>query len=76
MLLVAVGMALSLGAGLIWASGASVLAAYGSLLEGMCGSWRALAETAVAATPYTLAGLAVALGFRGGLFNIGAEGQL
>ncbi len=28
------------------------------------------------ATPYILAGLAVALGFRGGLFNIGAEGQL
>ena len=27
------------------------------------------------ATPYIFAGLAVALGFRGGLFNIGAEGQ-
>jgi ABC-type uncharacterized transport system permease subunit/basic membrane lipoprotein Med (substrate-binding protein (PBP1-ABC) superfamily) len=27
------------------------------------------------ATPYVFAGLAVALGFRGGLFNIGAEGQ-
>lgn len=26
-------------------------------------------------TPYIFAGLAVALGFRGGLFNIGAEGQ-
>ena len=30
----------------------------------------------VAATPYILTGLAVALGFRGGVFNIGAEGQL
>jgi len=29
----------------------------------------------VTATPYIFAGLAVALGFRGGLFNIGAEGQ-
>ena len=28
------------------------------------------------ATPYILAGLAVALAFKGGLFNIGAEGQL
>ncbi len=28
------------------------------------------------ATPYILAGLAVAIGFRCGLFNIGAEGQL
>jgi simple sugar transport system permease protein len=73
--LIAVSTALLLGAGLIWASGASVLAAYGGLFAGMCGSWRALSETCVATTPYMLAGLAVALGFRGGLFNIGAEGQ-
>lgn len=33
-------------------------------------------ESLVAATPYIFAGLAVALGFRCGLFNIGAEGQL
>ncbi|HMB21276.1 MAG: ABC transporter permease [Chloroflexota bacterium] len=33
-------------------------------------------ESLVASTPYILAGLAVALGFRCGLFNIGAEGQL
>jgi len=74
--LIAVGVALGLGAGLIWVSGASVLEAYGGLFAGMCGSWRALSETGVAATPYMLTGLAVALGFRGGLFNIGAEGQL
>jgi ABC-type uncharacterized transport system permease subunit len=35
-----------------------------------------LSETVVAATPLIFAGLAVALGFRAGLFNIGAEGQL
>ncbi|MGH2592237.1 MAG: ABC transporter permease [Anaerolineae bacterium] len=33
-------------------------------------------ESLVASTPYIFAGLAVALGFRCGLFNIGAEGQL
>lgn len=33
-------------------------------------------ESLVSATPYIFAGLAVALGFRGGLFNIGAEGQI
>jgi len=33
-------------------------------------------ETLVASTPYIYGGLAVALGFRGGLFNIGVEGQL
>ena len=33
-------------------------------------------ESLVASTPYMFAGLAVAVGFRCGLFNIGAEGQL
>ena len=33
-------------------------------------------ESLVATTPYIFAGLAVALGFRSGLFNIGVEGQL
>lgn len=35
-----------------------------------------LADTLVRATPLIIAGLAVALAFRGGVFNIGAEGQL
>lgn len=33
-------------------------------------------ESLVTSTPYIFAGLAVALGFRAGVFNIGAEGQL
>lgn len=33
-------------------------------------------ESLVASTPYIFGGLAVALGFRSGLFNIGAEGQI
>lgn len=33
-------------------------------------------ESLVVSTPYIFAGLAVALGFRAGLFNIGVEGQL
>lgn len=33
-------------------------------------------ESLVAATPYIFGGLALALGFRVGLFNIGAEGQV
>ncbi len=39
-------------------------------------SLEALDRTLVYSTPYIFAGLAVALGFRCGLFNIGAEGQL
>jgi len=38
-------------------------------------SLRPITESLVTATPYMFAGLAVALGFRCGLFNIGAEGQ-
>ncbi|MFN2176139.1 MAG: ABC transporter permease [Anaerolineales bacterium] len=39
-------------------------------------AFRPVSESLVITTPYIFAGLAVALGFRGGLFNIGAEGQL
>lgn len=39
-------------------------------------AFRPLSESLVITTPYIFAGLAVSLGFRGGLFNIGVEGQL
>lgn len=52
------------------------LLAYYGLISGSFGSAKALSETAVWATPYIFGGLAVALAFKGGLFNIGAEGQL
>jgi len=57
-------------------AGGDPFAAYKGLLEGAFGSQRAWSETFVWCTPYIFAGLAVALGFKGGLFNIGAEGQL
>lgn len=50
--------------------------AYAGLFEGAFGSVGAISETLTAATPLILAGLAVAIGFRAGLFNIGAEGQM
>jgi simple sugar transport system permease protein len=50
--------------------------AYRALFLGAFGSIYALSETLFAATPLILAGLAVALGFRAGLFNIGANGQM
>ena len=51
-------------------------AAYRGLLTGMLGSPTAVADTLISATPYIFTGLAVALAFKCGLFNIGAEGQL
>jgi general nucleoside transport system permease protein len=58
------------------ASWDAITAAYGALFSGAFGSASAVSETIVAATPLILAGLGVALGFRAGLFNIGAEGQV
>jgi simple sugar transport system permease protein len=53
-----------------------VLVAYRELFQGAFGSVRAISETLFTATPLILAGLAVAVGFRTGLFNIGARGQM
>ena len=47
-----------------------------ALLNGAFGSWYALGSGTLArATPLILTGLAVAIAFRGGVFNVGAEGQ-
>jgi len=49
---------------------------YKALFDGSVGSANAVSETLFAATPLILAGLAVAVGFQAGLFNIGGEGQM
>lgn len=61
--------------GVLSASWTAVTDAYGALFDGSLGSVDAFSETIVAATPLILTGLAVALPFRAGLFNIGGEGQ-
>jgi len=62
-------------------SPAGIIQAVGTLRETgesreLLEALRPFSESLVISTPYIFAGLAVALGFRGGLFNIGAEGQL
>ncbi len=49
--------------------------AYGALLQGAFGSESALLNTILQATPLVLGGLAVGIGFKAGLFNIGGHGQ-
>lgn len=50
--------------------------ALSALVNGAFGSWYALGSgTLVRSTPLFLTGLSVALAFRAGVFNIGAEGQ-
>jgi general nucleoside transport system permease protein len=74
--LLAIFTALVIGGLIILATGASVVSAYSGLFAGALGSPQAIANTLVEATPYILAGLAVALGFKCGVFNIGVEGQI
>jgi simple sugar transport system permease protein len=50
--------------------------AYIDLAVGAFGSWRGWSETITAATPLMFAGVAVALGFKAGLFNIGGLSQV
>jgi ABC-type uncharacterized transport system permease subunit len=72
----AIVTAMIVGGLVILIAGGNPFEAYVGLFEGAFGSRKALSETTVWATPYIFAGLAVALAFKGGLFNIGAEGQL
>jgi ABC-type uncharacterized transport system permease subunit len=51
------------------------ISAYRALAIGSFGSVNALVNTLVNAVPLVLAGLAVGIGFKGGLFNIGGQGQ-
>jgi len=74
--LLAIVTAIILGGLTIWAAGGDPIAAYKGLIQGAFGSANSISETAIWATPYIFAGLAVAFGFKGGLFNIGAEGQI
>jgi general nucleoside transport system permease protein len=77
--ILAVIIALFLGGLVMLATGVGlprIGVAFAALFTGAVGSPAALSETLTAAAPVTLAGLGIALGFRAGLFNIGAEGQL
>lgn len=75
----AVIVALVIGSVVMLATGVSPQAigrSFVALFVGSVGSISAISETLTAAAPLTLAGLGIALGFRAGLFNIGAEGQV
>jgi len=50
--------------------------AYSEMIRGAFGSSSALMNTIIKMTPLILTGLAVGFGFRAGVFNIGAEGQM
>ncbi|MGE5599426.1 MAG: ABC transporter permease [Bacteroidota bacterium] len=67
--------ALCVGVVLILWADRNPLKAYAALIEGSLLGWQSISEMLVYVTPLILTGLSVALAFRCGLFNIGAEGQ-
>ena len=76
--LLALVTAFAIGAVVIWITSGSfqtVIEAYSGMFRGAFVKQRGLSETIVATTPYIFLSLAVALGFKAGLFNIGVEGQ-
>ena len=70
--------ALVLGGALIWATGNDPLQAYAAMFRGAFGGRHGanLAATLNRAVPIVGMGLAAAVAFRAGFFNIGGEGQL
>ena len=68
-------VAILIVAGLVNALGKSPTASFAALYDGAFGSRESALETLVQATPLILTGLAAAVAFRAGVWNIGAEGQ-
>ena len=69
-------VALIVGAIVLAASGRDAAGTYWLLLQQSLGGPTEIANTLVAATPVLLTGLATAIAFRSGMFNVGVEGSL
>jgi ABC-type uncharacterized transport system permease subunit len=74
--LFAVILALLIGAVMIALMGASPVDAYKALWKGAFGTKNTVADTLIKATPLLLVGLGTCIAFRGGVINIGGEGQM
>ncbi len=69
-------LAVLVGGVLIAIVGVNPFTAYGYLLKGMFGSGDRIAGSVARSVPFMGSALALAIAFKAGLFNIGAEGQL
>ena len=74
--LLAMMAALGVGAVMLLLMGSNPLQAYAAMIEGAFASTNSLADTIVRATPLLMVGLGICISFRGGVLNIGGEGQL
>jgi simple sugar transport system permease protein len=74
--LIALLLALLVSAVLLLALNASPIDAYRALLAGAFGTENSTAETLVKATPILFIAIGICIAFRGGVINIGGEGQM
>lgn len=75
-LVIAVVLALLIGAGIMALCGCNPLTGYGALLKGALGKSRSVGNTVEKASTLFLTGLAMCLAAKAGVFNVGGEGQL
>lgn len=68
--------ALLVSAAIVVLAGHDPMLAFSALASGAFGSLDSLSEVAVKSCPLLLTGLAIAIAFQAGVWNIGAEGQL
>ncbi|MBN1469596.1 MAG: ABC transporter permease [Fusobacteriaceae bacterium] len=74
--ILAVLIALLIGGIIIHYLGEDPIEAYGYLFSGAFSGQREFARTLTEATPMIFTGLSLLIGFKAGLFNIGAQGQV
>jgi ABC-type uncharacterized transport system permease subunit len=67
---------LLVGAVMLLMLGANPVEAYVAMAQGAFGSPNALADTLVKATPLLFVGIGICIAYRGGIINIGGEGQI
>jgi general nucleoside transport system permease protein len=75
-LLLALGLALLIGAVMLLLLGVNPVEAYASMITGVFGSKFGLAQSIIKATPLLLVGLGICIAFRASVINIGGEGQI
>ena len=69
-------IALVVGVLLLFLLGTDPIEAYSALIQGALGNISGITQTLTKATPLLLVGLGICIAFRGGVINIGGEGQI
>lgn len=74
--LIALGLAIGVSAVMLIAVDANPIEAFSAMWDGAFGTENAFAETIVKAIPIAFVAIGITIAFRGGVINIGGEGQM